>query len=41
MNEVKSYQDLIVWQKKAMDLVIRCYQITSKLPKTSYLKPKT
>jgi four helix bundle protein len=33
MKEVKSYQDLIVWQK-AMDLVIICYQITSTLPKT-------
>ena len=33
MKQVKSYQDLTVWQK-AMDLVIICYQITSKIPKT-------
>ena len=33
MIEVKSYRDLTVWQK-SMDLVVRCYQITSKFPKT-------
>ena len=33
MMEVKSYQDLKVWQK-SMDLVVICYQLTSKLPKT-------
>jgi hypothetical protein len=33
MIEVKSYRDLKVWQK-SMDLVVRCYQLTSKLPKT-------
>ena len=33
MREVKSYRDLTVWQK-SIDLVIKCYQITSKLPKT-------
>jgi four helix bundle protein len=31
--EVKSYRDLRVWNR-AVDLVIICYQITSKLPKT-------
>jgi len=31
--EVKSYRDLKVW-KRAMDLVIMCYQLTPKLPKT-------
>jgi four helix bundle protein len=29
----KSYRDLEVWQK-AMDLVILCYQITKKFPKS-------
>ncbi len=33
MVEVKSYRDLKVW-KRAMDLVIMCYQLTYKLPKT-------
>ncbi len=33
MNEVKSYRDLTVWNQ-AMDLVIVCYKLTSKLPKT-------
>ena len=33
MVEVKSYRDLKVW-KRAMDLVIMCYQLTPKLPKT-------
>ena len=33
MIEVKSYLDLTVWQK-SMDLVVRCYQLTSQLPKT-------
>ena len=33
MIEVKSYRDLTVWQK-SMDLVVRCYQLTSQLPKT-------
>ncbi|AOY85039.2 four helix bundle protein [Moorena producens JHB] len=33
MVEVKSYRDLKVWNR-AMDLVILCYQLTSKLPKT-------
>lgn len=33
MIEVKSYRDLKVWQK-SMDLVIICYQLTSKFPKT-------
>ncbi|WP_287294786.1 four helix bundle protein [Moorena sp. SIO2C4] len=31
--EVKSYRDLKVWNR-AMDLVVLCYQLTSKLPKT-------
>ncbi|NES46262.1 four helix bundle protein, partial [Moorena sp. SIO2C4] len=30
---VKSYRDLKVWNR-AMDLVVLCYQLTSKLPKT-------
>jgi len=30
---VKSYRDLLVWQK-AMDLVVECYKVTSLLPKT-------
>jgi four helix bundle protein len=29
----KGYQDLEVWQK-AMDLVVRCYQVTKDFPKT-------
>lgn len=33
MIEVKSYRDLTVWQK-SMDLVVRCYQLTSQFPKT-------
>ncbi|MGB3535496.1 MAG: four helix bundle protein [Microcoleaceae cyanobacterium] len=33
MLEVRSYRDLKVWNR-AMDLVILCYQLTSKLPKT-------
>lgn len=33
MNEVKSYRDLTVWNQ-AMDLVIVCYKLTSKLPQT-------
>ena len=31
--EINSYRDLLVWQK-AMDLVVECYQLTDKLPKT-------
>ena len=30
---LKSYRDLEVWQK-AMDLVVECYQITKKFPKS-------
>ena len=30
---MKSYQDLEVWQK-AMDLVVSCYKITEKFPKS-------
>lgn len=30
---IRSYRDLEVW-KKAMDLVIECYKITKKFPKT-------
>jgi len=30
--EIKSYRDLEVWQK-AMDLVVKCYQITKGFPK--------
>lgn len=33
MIEVKSYRDLAVWQK-SMDLVVKCYQLTSQFPKT-------
>lgn len=33
MREVKSYRDLTVWNQ-AMDLVIVCYDLTSRLPKT-------
>ena len=33
MIEVKSYRDLKVWQK-SMDLVVRCYRLTSQFPKT-------
>jgi hypothetical protein len=32
MSEVKSYRDLIVWQK-AMDLVVESYLLSEKLPK--------
>ena len=31
-NKVKSYKDLIVWQK-SMDLVIEIYKLVKKLPK--------
>jgi four helix bundle protein len=31
--EVKSYRDLLVWQK-AMDLMVECYLLTEKLPKS-------
>lgn len=31
--EIKSYRDLIVWQK-AMELVVACYKLTDGLPKT-------
>lgn len=31
--EIKSYRDLKVWQK-AMELVLMCYKLTEKLPKT-------
>ncbi|PIW64558.1 MAG: hypothetical protein COW13_00710, partial [Candidatus Omnitrophica bacterium CG12_big_fil_rev_8_21_14_0_65_50_5] len=30
---LKSYRDLEVWQK-AIDLVVECYQITKKFPKS-------
>ena len=30
---LKSYRDLVVWQK-AMDLVVECYRITTLLPKS-------
>ena len=33
MKEVKSYRYLTVWQK-ALNLVVICYQIASKIPKT-------
>ncbi|AFZ46276.1 hypothetical protein Cyast_0296 [Cyanobacterium stanieri PCC 7202] len=33
MTEVKSYRDLMVWQK-SMDLVVICYKLTSQFPKT-------
>ena len=33
MVEVKSYRDLKVWNL-GMDLVIMCYRLTTKLPKT-------
>lgn len=32
MSRIKSYRDLIVWQK-AMDLVVQGYKITKSLPK--------
>jgi four helix bundle protein len=32
MNKIRSYRDLIVWQK-AMDLVVLGYQIVKSLPK--------
>ena len=31
--QVRSYRELIVWQK-AMDLVVMCYQISGQFPKT-------
>ena len=31
--EVKNYRDLLVWQK-AMDLMMECYKLTEKFPKT-------
>ncbi len=31
--EIKSYRDLLVWQK-AMALMVACYKMTDKLPKT-------
>jgi four helix bundle protein len=31
MGEIKSYRDLLVWQK-AMDLVMNCYQATERFP---------
>jgi four helix bundle protein len=31
--EVKSYRDLLVWQR-AMELVVMCYKLTENLPKT-------
>lgn len=31
-SKIKSYQDLEVWQK-SMDLVVLCYQMTTKFPK--------
>ena len=31
MDKVKSYKDLIVWQK-AMDLTVAIYSLTNKLP---------
>ena len=33
--EIKSYRDLIVWQK-SMSLVIEIYQVTKKLPKEEF-----
>jgi four helix bundle protein len=33
MSEVKSYRDLIVWQK-AMELVVESYLLSEKLPKS-------
>jgi four helix bundle protein len=32
-KEIKSYRDLIVWQK-AMELVVECYTLSGKLPKS-------
>jgi four helix bundle protein len=32
-NTIKSYKDLIVWQK-AIDLVVAIYELTEKFPKT-------
>lgn len=31
MGEIRSYRDLLVWQK-AMDLVLVCYQATDRFP---------
>jgi four helix bundle protein len=31
--EIRCYRDLLVW-KKAMDLVVQCYELTEKLPKS-------
>lgn len=31
--EINSYRDLLVWQK-AMDLVVECYKLADKLPKS-------
>ena len=38
-GEVRSYQDLIVWQK-AMELVERTYQMSGKLPVKKKLTPR-
>ena len=32
-DEIKSYRDLKVWQK-AMELLVECYKLTEKLPKS-------
>src|SRR5262245_16070186 len=33
MNEIKSYRDLLVWQK-SMQLVVECYAVSERLPKS-------
>jgi four helix bundle protein len=33
MSEIKSYRDLLVWQK-SMQLVVECYAVSERLPKS-------
>ena len=38
--EVKSYRDLLVWQK-GVDLAVECYRFTENFPKAEIITSKT
>jgi len=36
MNKITSFRDLLVWQK-SINLAVRCYQISQRLPRAEHL----
>jgi hypothetical protein len=39
MTQIKSFRDLLVWQK-AMDLAVRCYGVSRRMPKDEHARVK-